>query len=268
MKKSLFNILLVFPLICALYGCEETTELKIGKNVPVLVVDGLITDDAPPYFIKLSTTTDFNDELNGKAVNDAQVRLSDNTGQEETLVLDGEGLYKISEINGIPGRTYFLEINWQGKTYTSSDLLHPVGDIDSLNYRFREESIIYDEGYFVSYFGEKSNPESINYYRWIISKNNEPQTLRSELIVDSDEFVNGLRGLEFDFPFNLNDTASVAVYSLSKPVFDYYSALFLLVNNDGGVFSVSPENPPSNITNGALGFFQASSVKSDTVIIK
>jgi hypothetical protein len=41
-----------------------------------------------------------------------------------------------------------------------------------------------------------------------------------------------------------------------------------LLNNDGGLFSQPPSNSRSNISNGALGFFQTSALHTSEIEIK
>ena len=42
----------------------------------------------------------------------------------------------------------------------------------------------------------------------------------------------------------------------------------LCFTNDGGLFSQPPSNSRTNLTNGALGFFQASAVEIEEIVIK
>ncbi len=256
------------PMLSLLFSCERTAKLDIMENEPVLVVEGLITNLAPPYYVHLSTTTDLNAEENSIAINDAVVKISNDDGEEELLTFAGDGAYQCDNLQGTIGTTYFLEITWQDQIYSSESTMLPIGQIDSLNYVFKPDDLITDEGYYVTYFGQKSDPSTINYYRWLISLNGKLLTNRFNLFIESDEFVSGLQGLEFDIPFSKSDTIGVQVYSLDMPVYNYYEAFGSLVNNDGGIFSISPENPPSNVSNGAFGLFQASAINSESIIIK
>ena len=58
------------------------------------------------------------------------------------------------------------------------------------------------------------------------------------------------------------------MYSITREAFVYYNDLFNLINNDGGMFSPPPANPRSNVINGALGYFQASAIEMETIIIE
>jgi hypothetical protein len=58
------------------------------------------------------------------------------------------------------------------------------------------------------------------------------------------------------------------MYSLSRDGFVFYTDLMALLNNDGGVFSQPPSNPRTNLSRGALGFFQASALVMKELEIK
>ncbi len=263
-----YRLVLLTVLYFSMAGCERKINLDIDKNVPVLVVDGLITNSPPPYFVRLSTTTDLSAEENGIMVNNAIVRISNDLGEEEVLTRSADGEFRCDQLQGEIGRTYFLEIQWNDQSYVSQSTLLPVGRIDSLDFRFKADDLINDEGYYITYYGQKSDPSKINFYRWILTWNGQPLNNRFNLFIESDEFVNGLQGIEFDIGFQKNDSIGVEVYSLDDVVYNYYEAFASLVNNDGGIFSLSPDNPPSNLSNGAFGIFQASAVNKQSIVIK
>ena len=69
--------------------------------------------------------------------------------------------------------------------------------------------------------------------------------------------------------FAIGDTARVEMYSLSRGGYIFYDDLQgLLTNDGGGMFGSIPAGPRNNLTNGALGFFQVSSLKSAELILK
>ena len=52
----------------------------------------------------------------------------------------------------------------------------------------------------------------------------------------------------------------IEMHSLTKEGYDYYKVLIQMFKTDGGGYSPSPASPPTNMDNGALGFFRASAV--------
>ena len=67
-------------------------------------------------------------------------------------------------------------------------------------------------------------------------------------------------GVSSPIYFAPGDRARCEIYSISRDAFVFYNDLQSLLNNDGGLFSQPPSNSRSNVTNGALGFFQASAL--------
>jgi hypothetical protein len=68
--------------------------------------------------------------------------------------------------------------------------------------------------------------------------------------------------------FAPGDRARCEIYSISRNAFVFYSDLQNLLNSDGGLFSQPPSNSRTNLTNGALGFFQASALHVSEIEIK
>jgi hypothetical protein len=66
-----------------------------------------------------------------------------------------------------------------------------------------------------------------------------------------------------------NDKARLEVYSLTRRGYIFYNDLSIVLNNDGGgMFGPIPSSPRTNLTNGALGFFQVSAVQEKETFIE
>lgn len=79
------------------------------------------------------------------------------------------------------------------------------------------------------------------------------------------EEINGIPTASF---YKMGDTGKVEMYSISNAGFIYYNDLINLLQSDGGMFGSPPVNPRTNVKGGALGFFQASSVVSETIKVE
>jgi len=105
--KRAFNILIISS-ICFAYSCIETFDLNLPEESRI-VVDGLITNESGPYFIRLTESRNnlyydpyldslwggYTGRLGGKSIKDALVIISSDNGQTDTLV---EGQDSIAEI--------------------------------------------------------------------------------------------------------------------------------------------------------------------------
>lgn len=213
--------------------------------------------------------------------------IYDGTGNADTVYwiyptdfIHERGFYMTNKLKGIPGRTYYLKIISGGKEYEGSSYMPEVPEIDSLGY-FKKVMEKDGQEYYVPllYFTEPQDTR--NYY--LIQLSDEMHCrLFSEMLwqfsVLSDEFlesyVNGLnislgetpRNFEFPWYFE-GDSIYVGLSSLTKEAYDYYNALIKQFKNDGGAYQLSPGSPPTNMTNGALGFFRASAISEKRIKI-
>jgi len=299
-------------------GCLEKYDLELEKILPRLVVEGVITNEKGPHYIRLTEshngkryniTESFTDNIKG--VNDALIIITDNVNQIDTLVpveniknyeldyvnwrgyyklvydnLDNvidtlwlsdpiefcndNGFYKTQNLIGIPGRTYSLKIVHQNKEYTASNYMPPVPEIDSVGYIIKYAKGHIDSWHPLLYFSEPQ--ETKDYY--LIEPRKELFRLHGTGFISggwnssiiSDEFLQPyVDGLYFDnyqgyYTMYPGDSIFVRLSSLTKEAYLYYKALLQQFENDGGAFQPAPASPPTNISNGALGFFKAMAV--------
>lgn len=264
MKYFIYILLLTLGMT----SCLEVLELNHGKSDPVLIVDALITDQPGPHTIKLTRTIDFSSDESSQMVSDAIVTIADNLGNSEELVYTEEGIYQTNNTQGVVGRTYSLNIEYNGRTYTSESTLLPVSEIDPLISDFQFETSLSDEGYYVTMRAKVSVPDVINYYRWRIFENDSLYNDIEDLIVADDEYSDDEFEFQFGYPFEIGDEVRVEMSSISKEGLNYYEGFYEVITNDGGLFSPPPVNAPSNISNGALGLFQASAVVTKSIVIE
>lgn len=254
--------------LIALNACFEVDDASFDSAPPTLVIEGKMTNGPGPYQVMVNFSSSFDDVNDNTPAEDAIVRIYDDKGNEEFLVMQSPGIYETTSLRGEIGVVYSLEVTLQGATYTASSRLNPVGAIDSLTSKFHELSALREEGYYVSLYAQKSVQDQINYYKALVYQNGVLLNSRSYLFVASDEFVTQINGVEFAKAFNAGDTVKWELESLSREVYDYYIQLGIILNNDGIVTSSRLINPPTNFTPKVLGVFQASAVSSAEIIIQ
>ncbi len=266
MKKY---IIILIAINLVLFSCEEPIDLKHGTADPLLVVNGKITDETGPYQVTLSKTIDFSEKTGETSVENAIVVLSDNQGNSETLQHTENGVYETNTMQGVIGNTYRLEVQYNNKSYEAASTLLPISNIDTLIYDFGDTEDEDSEDETLLLFAPVTDTDQINYYAWeLFSNDSLVNKLAEETIVGSDEFFGDSLAVEFEYGFRLNDTIRVEMSSITKEVYDYLVGIGEVIDNDGGLFSPPPVNPPSNISNGALGVFVASAVSKKSIIIK
>ena len=66
----------------------------------------------------------------------------------------------------------------------------------------------------------------------------------------------------------VGDTITVEMNCIDDKIYTYFSALLQLSGGGGPGGGITPTNPPSNISNGALGYFSAHTVRVKTAVIE
>jgi hypothetical protein len=190
------------------------------------------------------------------------------------------GFYMTTHLKGIPGRTYLLKVISGGKEYQASSLMPSVPDIDSISY-FKKVMEKDGQEYYIPllYFSE---PQGIRNYYLIQLSEEIHSRLFSEMLwqfsILSDEYlepyVNGLNislgenPRNFEYPWYLEGASIyVGLSSITREAYNFYKSLGDQFKNDGGAYQLSPGSPPTNITNGALGFFRASAISEKRINI-
>src|SRR5688572_30009649 len=119
MKNSIIIILMVTIFI----SCEKTVDLKYKGNQSKIVIKGDITNEAGPYIVKIAKSINLSNTESYPTIDNAVVTIRDNAGNSETLSPQGNGVYRTGNMAGVPGRTYTLNVNAEGQTYSAQSTM-------------------------------------------------------------------------------------------------------------------------------------------------
>jgi hypothetical protein len=271
MKKR--PILLMLTVV-TLFSCEEVIELDLEATPQKVVIEGLFTDRRGDQFVRISKTTDFYNSSALEVVNGAAVSVTSSDGEVFQFIEITSGYYVPSgKVSGEIGKSYKLSVSIGDQVYESEDQLLRVSDIDSLDYELTSDPTDEREekGHFYDlliYFQEPK--ETKDYYFFKFYRNDSlSYTNANDIYLTSDEALSeSIKGFPAPVYYAENDTAYMEMYSLSRDGYLYFSDLTNLQFSDGGLFGPVPANPRSNISNGALGFFQVSAVTAKEIILK
>ena len=116
----------------------------------------------------------------------------------------------------------------------------------------------------------KEPQNSTDYYLFKFYRNDSLKVYNDTDIYYADDDVLGenIDGVPSPIYYAPDDVARVEMYSLTRDGFVFYNDLQSLLNSDGGLFSQPPSNSRTNLTNGALGYFQVSAVEIKEIVIK
>ncbi len=253
--------LLLFSLLAAaaFTSCQKVIDIDLNSEDPKVVIEAVITDQPGPYTVTVTKTVNFSSSNTFPAVSGATVVLWDNAGNTEQLTETSPGNYTTATLQGVPGRTYYLSVTADGKTYTSECVMPAAVELDTV---VTEEATAGDQVYVIPLWTDPAGQG--NYYRCIETINNE-RVAGSFLYDDvySDGLVNGQPLLNFTSELGAGDTVTVEFQCISKPVYLYF---FSMMQTTSGQ-TAAPANPVSNITNGALGYFSAHTKRTETIIV-
>ncbi|MFL9832610.1 DUF4249 domain-containing protein [Chryseobacterium terrae] len=268
--KNIFLIILSFFLVIS---CEKEIDLDLEDQSGNIVIEANITDQNGPYYVRITKSVAFTQGNEYPPVENYYVNLSDDFGQSETLDYVGDGYYKTNFIEGISGHTYTLKIIVEGKEYIAQSKMPEAVPFDGLE----QDSFMVGGETSYTLLPLFTDPQALgNRYLFSYTINNKSKKYFSEF---SDNVNNGLlnqRPLILpndngDNPGDVKvvpgDTIHVEMQCIDLNVYTFYSAL-LQLSGGGPGGGITPANPPSNISNGALGYFSAHTVSRKYIVIQ
>ncbi|MCX6218727.1 DUF4249 domain-containing protein [Spirosoma sp.] len=161
-------------LLTVLAACIDQVQLPIRTETPRLVVEGQITNEAPPYIVRLTYTGNYGGEggqnVNDQYVTGAQVTLGDDQGRSARFMSTGSGMYQTTDatFRGQVGRAYSLTVTLtDGRRYmTKEERMPAVPQLDSISARLVKTGNLAIP-YAFAYGANMSDPgNEQNYYRW------------------------------------------------------------------------------------------------------
>jgi hypothetical protein len=258
--KNRIYILAASLFTLASTSCTKVIDLKLKNGDPLFVIEGNFSDDTLGNEIRISKSVPFNQTNTFPSVTNAIVTLIDASGNVETLAHSQNGIYPIKTTLANYGSKYKLNINVDGKTFTSeSTMPYPtkLDSIDFLTFSFGANDNINVVPMYQDSVGIK------NFYRFVVSSND---SVSNDIFVTDDVLADGLiSGQPYfgDYELKKNDTAKIEMQCIDKNVYLYFFSLDQ--NSNGGA---APANPVSNITGGALGYFNAHTVSRKARIVQ
>jgi len=247
-------------------GCEKIVDLDYKDNESRIIIEGNITNQPGPYFVRITKSLSLTDTGNYPTIDGAIVSINDDAGNDEILTSQGNGIYLTNSLKGIEGRTYTLTVELEDQIYTAQSTMPLQVPFDSI--KVEEVTLGGDTEYnLVPVY--KDPIEKGNNYRFVLSVNNK---LIKQHLVLNDDVRNGLENTlkleidDSDFKLKPEDLISIEMQCIDKKVSLYYTTLALIANSGPGG-GTTPNNPPNNISNGALGLFSAHTVETKSVVI-
>lgn len=297
-------MLISFLVTAGLLACVDEVSLPIRQVQPRLVVEGMITNEAPPYSIKLTYSGQFTSQPElpeNLVVNGAVVTMHDDRGRQVRLEQDPltPAYYwmRDSTFRGQPGRTYTLTIRLpDGSVYVSNPEYMPgVAPIDRIYARYvAAPDQIYNIPPHFRISLDTRDPDTLgNYYRWSSYAYLPRWATGSDYCdcttcwvpdygplgdVQSDALINGnqISGrLVYDIEIKAIAMQYIDVrqYSLTRAAYQYWTLFSQQLTRTGSLFDPQPASIEGNVHRVddasvlALGYFGASAVSNRRLIM-
>ncbi len=284
MKHSiLFLSLLAAGLITLLFSCTETIDIKLDNSYSRLTVFGEITTDTSVHSIAITRSADYFYNRPAEPVSGALVKITE--GETETIFTENDlkpGIYESpGDFYGIPGRNYHMlvtqiDLDNDGilESYSAQSYLPEMASPDSISLNYVKYSFF--EGSEILLYA-RDPAETVDYYAFKIERNGVLQTdSLSEIIIQDDLLFNGnyTNGVQVQYLDNSKpgekvmqgDTITFLMYGINKEYYNFIMEAKTELFGSNPLFSGPPANIPTNISNGAIGFFAAVNLKRSTVI--
>jgi hypothetical protein len=274
------NIAIVSLIGVLLWSCDEPYRLDTNQADARVIIEGQVTNRPGYQYVKVTRSGGFYETGETPRVDDALVQVTDDTGNVFNFVhnpgnkADSIGYYlPATPFTGEVGKTYSLNVIVDEEQYEAVDKMFGVTNIDSLSYRVNEDEKDdpkdYDRYYEILLYAKEPQGTD-DYYLFKFFRNDSLKLYNETDIYFADDETIGedINGVASPVYFKIGDVGRIEMYSLSRTAYVFYSDLQSLLNNDGGLFSQPPADSRSNLTNGALGFFQASAMDVSTIEIK
>ena len=302
-------------MLLLLNGCTKEVTIDIPGYEEKLVIDGQIETDQPP-FVMLSKSkevyapTDLDAFLNG-FITGAVVTVSDGTttvqldelcsdnlppGSEEiAAAMFGISVADLANYNicaytsfntaiwGQVGKTYTLNVTFEGQTYTAETSIVQPTTFDNLYWKPEPDTP--NHGFSWVTLSDPAN--QFDGYRWEIKRiNTNPDGTTVDAgytptfnPVFNDEFFDGLTfdfayenphaigpsvPEDFRFLYPEGDSVVIKLSKMDRNVYEFLEKKYTQLATAGNPFA-TPTNIPNNIEGGALGVWAGYSPSFDTL---
>lgn len=270
MKKSSIGFLFLSVLLL-LADCEKSRDWELASTTDsTLVIEAILTDKDTIQEVRLSQSyIDLNGEV--PPVTNAIVEAEAN-GVTYTFIADPEqaGCYfSQTSFAVVDQLNYRLNVLWEGNNYTASSRLSEVTPMPGVSFLpfGMSDSLLRLGDFIPPYDNDQQSMYEINVDWSHLSVNEEPDQAKFFLYTFNEVHVS-----QFVLPprevvsFPRGSKVTIVKYGLNDDFADYLHARAIETDWGSNFFYATADNPPTNISNGALGFFSTCAILEEVFI--
>lgn len=263
-------------------SCEDKIELDLPEGDRLLVVEGWLSNEPGPHYVKLTYTQAYFDASAPPVASGAAVSLLDDAGLEVLLEEFEPGLYSYPD-SGIVGNTYELDIRLSDGSHFRSKpellrvpvpILEIYWDIDPNG---PSEFLEQDPEQIYRVLIDTFEPPGLgDNYRWRTYVNGVFKNDPFDIFVTNDDFVDGNAIIGFS-PVNdlffLGDSVTVVQERISRQAREFLELVQSQTAFVGSPFDLPPAPIKGNVRNvnrdepDALGYFGVAARDRRSVIV-
>lgn len=251
-------------LLC--FSCEEKYQWNIDPvDGLALVVEGRLTNELREHEVKLSTITY---ELNGASIPVQGATVVVVAGNQQMVLKPREGepgTYYTDSLIAVVGTVYALYVNIDGNEFFAYDAMVPGSPL--------EEFVpipVADDLFVYGYIKSQESSMLEVFYDWSDTEycnSDEPNGCHAKQVFYTLKTFDLSSVTELpveDVVFPVGTKVTRRKYSLSDSQEKFIRSLLIETNWRGSLFDVQKGNVPSNISNGAFGYFMVNTVVTDS----
>ncbi|MEJ2004155.1 MAG: DUF4249 domain-containing protein [Cyclobacteriaceae bacterium] len=293
MKTNIYLLSILMSSMLIITACEDEVQLDLPDAPAVMAVDAFINDKAGEQTIFLTLTQPYFSDVLPEGISGASVLVEDDLGNAFPFTEEEPGKYtwtpSAGETIGEVGRSYMLEVAYDGFIYTAQSEMKRVPPVDSVVFTYDDEDNPFQEpGYYAEFVA--TDPVGPGDYYWIKSYKNDTLLIRPfELNIAADAgFSPGIDGVVFIqpiqnsvnpldddlalIPYVPGDSLYVESHSLTESAWEFLNQVAIQTQRDGGfdeIFAEPLENVPTNLEADqpdappVVGFFSVSAVEGN-----
>lgn len=264
MPLYLYTIYLFFVL---LISCEKRADWPLqSENKNLIIVDGTITDETKVHTIRLTfPVTQLNETPQPVTGANVLIQVEDST-YNLTEQPANSGIYK-KKFAGYAGKQYTLKITYNNNVYSAkTTMLAGINIQQPLLYAKNNNNNLYH----ITWVANVYNAQNFAMWEILLDwsnvagyQNQNPDSCKARLLyytlptIDvSQVFAPELEKISFPAGTIITERR----YSLTKEHAEFIRALLSETNWQGGLFDSAHANLPTNLSEGAAGFFAACGV--------
>ncbi len=284
----------LFILLASFFSCTAPIDIETENSKPVIVIDGILTDELKIQEVRLSRSSPYFDSKPNAPISGADIKITSSANEVFELLENDSipGLYQ-SEAPWAAqaGNTYFLKVEadfdsgGQKELYEASENTISAVNIDSI--KIVPMNIMGNDHYALNIYSQE--PPGHDYYLLKITVNDSLISSKISKYITFDdvafdgEYINGLTVTYLDdikdrgdhseeqrknsIYVTPGDVVSLQMSRISKGYHDFINECQKEMRGENPLFGGPASNITTNISNHGAGYFSSYCIASNSAVV-